>query len=708
MQWQVLDEKTTWELLPDRDDRKCAATDFAKLLGAFVRRMDDSNAGNSWWWLAPANDSSDARIVNTVGDRTYNDPDLLNGAVRPALLFSDIVKICPSVARAAVGKIFESNFEYPQSVVGKNLTQELERNYKSLKKTGRTYTVDSVPPQYEERHYKKEFTPRVLEEVEYKGKKYVRLEAFAYESDYSYVTRDGKDELIKQGDYYFVEVEKVKFRRLKDQSGKEYALADQPLFAGVQFDLQKDYDKQNYDSGDKIDIRKHNLGRYIDKHFSKDIERTIGSHTMANDAQQDEEQTFEPAPGRKRAKQGFGVEVDETPMRTSDQIEFYIKNGMSFMLWGPSGVGKTCRVHEACPNFVPLVLRDGILPEEIIGKTIYPTGRSVLPTLAVEEARKVAEERGLLHEFETLIQGQVLQPGDKEMHMQGQWCPPNWYLELQEHCKKHPETNIPVFIDELTNVKPAVQSFAYFPVLNNSIGPNFGKFPKNSMVVGAGNTKDESEAANNMAEPLFRRFYGHIYLEPNIKDWLEWGGEKKKENPAQTKVHPLVSAFVASHGNEVFYTEYDREEPPKYVLDPRGWTQVSDMIYCNGGKIRNEIISAKIGTENTASFIEFAKNPPLSYHDVLENNYDQHEVPETVDAQYAFVNSCRYVSEKELGKIRQFIKQNFNGDMLSTFEALWVGKDPDRAMLIAQDQGKLSMQIKPTQKPEKGVGHEPR
>jgi|GEM_PF-6449706 len=38
------------------------------------------------WWLATANDSSNARIVNNDGDRNYNNPDKRNGAVRPDLL----------------------------------------------------------------------------------------------------------------------------------------------------------------------------------------------------------------------------------------------------------------------------------------------------------------------------------------------------------------------------------------------------------------------------------------------------------------------------------------------------------------------------------------------------------------------------------------------------------------------------------------------
>ena len=100
------------------------------------------------------------------------------------------------------------------------------------------------------------------------------MQAFAYD-EYSKINRDGKDEKIVQGDYYWVEVEKVKFIRLKDNSGKEYALCEQPLFSGIQLDLQQDYEKHNYKENEKIDMSKHNLGRYLNNHFAKDIAQGV-------------------------------------------------------------------------------------------------------------------------------------------------------------------------------------------------------------------------------------------------------------------------------------------------------------------------------------------------------------------------------------------------------------------------------------------------
>ena len=144
------------------------------------------------------------------------------------------------------------------------------------------------------------------------------------------------------------------------------------------------------------------------------------------------------------------------------------------MLHGPSGVGKTKRVQELDPDCVCLQLRNGILPEEIIGKT-GTEGR------------------------------------------QSFWIEPTWYTRIKEVCQKDPDHNHVLFIDELTNVDSNEQSLVFHLVLSRSIDGSIGKLPENCVVVAAGNSPEESEAAYNMPEPLFRRFEAHIELKPDRK-----------------------------------------------------------------------------------------------------------------------------------------------------------------------------------------------
>lgn len=66
-------------------------------------------------------------------------------------------------------------------------------------------------------------------------------------------------------------------------------------------------------------------------------------------------------------------------MSVKEQINFYVQNGMSFMLHGPSGVGKTARMKAIDPDLTAVLLWNGVLPEDIVGKVRYPNGETKLP-----------------------------------------------------------------------------------------------------------------------------------------------------------------------------------------------------------------------------------------------------------------------------------------------------------------------------------------
>ena len=345
----------------------------------------------------------------------------------------------------------------------------------------------------------------------------------------------------------------------------------------------------------------------------------------------------------------YGIEVSEEPMPLKEQIEFYIQNGMSFMLHGPSGVGKSCRVKEIDPDLTSITLCNGILPEDVIGKTIYPNGVGTDGALG------------------------------------GVWSPPNWYVELCKKCETEPNKKHVLFIDEVTNARETTQSLIYHVALEKSIAQGVGKLPDNAVVVLAGNSKEESGAAYNMPAPLFRRL-SHIYLDLNIQEWLEWGSERSKhhpETPDRLNIHPLVASFVATYGQKVFYSEYDEEDPGKFALDPRKWEKVSDKIYANKGVMRREILEADIGPELAASLLSYAKNPPLSVEDILSGEYGSGDIPKSHDARLALTLSLRHATAKEVGKVREFIDTELGAENRAIFDSVWVGKDDTRALQLA-------------------------
>ena len=337
----------------------------------------------------------------------------------------------------------------------------------------------------------------------------------------------------------------------------------------------------------------------------------------------------------------YGITIDETPMSIDEQLQFYVENRMPFMLHGKSGIGKSRRIKDIDPNFVSLTLRNGILPEEVIGKDF-------------------TDEHGV-----------------------NRWAPPSFYNALTDICEREPDKNHVLFLDEITNVNEHEQSLAYDIVLNHSIKPNFGKLPDNCVVVAAGNAKDESEAAYNMPEPLFRRFTGHIYLPLDVPSFLEWGSELR-ENSELTNIHPLISSFISTYP-KLLYSEYDPEKEGKnYAVDPRAWEQVSDILYNNKGRISKQLLANKIGDNYADMLIAYASKNFITIEDIMEDNYDAEDIPTSIDEQYALVLSLRRANEQEVEKIRHFISKYLSGEMVAKFDFIWVNKDPERAMIIGE------------------------
>ncbi|MBQ8480918.1 MAG: hypothetical protein IJ532_00090 [Alphaproteobacteria bacterium] len=398
--------------------------------------------------------------------------------------------------------------------------------------------------------------------------------------------------------------------------------------------FQPDLESQTQSSGGGLSNKKQSLttsGKSSEDTYDEEIDEVV--------AEFDKSQKSKGQTTMNNNSKTSVVVVDETPMSINEQIEFYVRNGMSFMLHGPSGIGKTARVEQVDPDLTAVPLWNGVLPEDIVGKVRYPSGQEVAAT--------------------------------EENLTNGVWVEPDWYVELKRKCAAEPDKMHVLFIDEVTNARPTTQSLIFHLTLKKSITPSKGKLPENSVVILAGNNRNESEAAYNMPEPLFRRMSGHIYLEPDVREWMIWGSESSYKHPNdknRTNIHPLVTSFVGTYGDDVFYSEY-KEDESKYALDPRGWEQVSDIIYNNHGIIRKELLVAKMGNELASNFLAFAKIPQLSAEDIVNHNYDRRSIPATQDAKLALTLNLRHADNKQQKEVRRFIVDNLGKEYGSVFDA---------------------------------------
>ncbi|MDX2113134.1 MAG: hypothetical protein SFW63_05335 [Alphaproteobacteria bacterium] len=256
---------------------KTGMSDLAVLLGGAVSNSSATTSDGQWGayvWSASSDAFGLVRAVNYYGDRGFNNPSGRLLGARPALLSSvaSSIRLSDSSPEAlakgeairgepirdANGQVIWNDVilfgEYPQKIADENITSELKGlSEAQLEKmeTGKTYTFDS-----EKRDaYDKPFNAKQYPEYQYKGKKYIRVEAKPDGEGYSMLSNG---EQAQAGQTYWVEVQPIEW--LRDPSG--ICVARQALFAGVQFDRKKKYDG-NFENTD--------MYRYLNTHFAQEI-----------------------------------------------------------------------------------------------------------------------------------------------------------------------------------------------------------------------------------------------------------------------------------------------------------------------------------------------------------------------------------------------------------------------------------------------------
>ena len=256
---------------------------------------------------------------------------------------------------------------------------------------------------------------------------------------------------------------------------------------------------------------------------------------------------------------------------TNDELfHNYIDSDISVFLHGPSGVGKSSRVKQLDPTATMITLRPQMNPEEVDG---------------------------------TL---------DRE---NGTYIPPLWYQQLKQKCEAEPERKHILFIDELTNVKPTIQSMVYSIVLERAGKDGLWPLPDNAVVVAAGNENKNNLAAYPLTNALYRRFC-HITYKIDRTDWINWAttrnkGQnidcvKVKEEKVNSKIHPTILCYIMSNKQKVLNQSLD-ENNPTIVTDPRKWEIASKVL--NSTKNPYSLIPA-IGQNLTDDFVSFIKLVP--------------------------------------------------------------------------------------------------
>ena len=451
---------------------KAAITDLCVLTGSYLCDDTDYNIDEdsslkgrtSWFWTRSDDNDDDVRTVIRDGDMDGTYRYRRDGAVRPALKSSVIFsQISPNRVRGYNGTEEVEYGEYPQYAADLMMQSILELEYnRGMKKTGRSYTFDSV--KYDD--YNTGFKPVTYEEYEYQGKKYIRIKANSDFDGNKFKLSNGA--FYRDDDYVWVEVSPVKWL-IDDRTG--ILVSKIGLVSGIRF-LGRNH---NY----KGDFSRTEMKEYLDRYMTHDLTQTA-TFTRLQDMTPEEKAQFEEK--RKQAEKRrnpYGFKFGQ--VSEEEIIKGAIESGVAVFLHGPSSEGKSARVKQIDPTCEIIYLRNAT-PESLNGKSVYNQAT-----------------------------GEMID------------VKPTWLKKLEEKCEKEPDRFHIVFLDEITNALPSIQGIAFNIVLDREVN-GIWKLPENARIVAAGNDMKDSLAANKLAEPLFNRF-AHVYIKTTTESWLKWASE---------------------------------------------------------------------------------------------------------------------------------------------------------------------------------------
>ncbi len=446
---------------------KCAITDFAILLGAYVSDeyyvdYDNSLKGRTgWYYLSSSVGEGYVCAITTAGFSNWDNAGKRSGGIRPALPFSTISNISLNGVRRS-GFLEVEYGEYPQYVVSStSMESELERAYRSgtIRKTGKTYTTDSR--KWDE--FDLPFKAVEHEEYEYYGKKYIRA---YYNNTYSYTLSNGKE--YRKGDYVWIEVSPLKW--YVDNNTK-IMLSKNLIASGIRFCNDGYYGNTGYYGS----FKNTEMYNFLNTYFARDIAQNVILQMTPEEKKAFEEKQK----AAEKRKNPYGLNFGQ--VSEEDIIKGALKSNVAVFLHGASSEGKSARVKQIDPDCTIIYLRNAT-PESLNGKSVY-----------------------------NQASGEMID------------IKPTWLKKLEAKCEAEPDKLHIVFFDELTNSLPSIHGIAFNIILDKEVN-GIWKLPENARIVAAGNEMEDSLSANQLAEPLFNRF-AHVYIKTTTEGWLKWASE---------------------------------------------------------------------------------------------------------------------------------------------------------------------------------------
>jgi len=207
----------------------------------------------------------------------------------------------------------------------------------------------------------------------------------------------------------------------------------------------------------------------------------------------------------------------------------------AIMLWGQPGVGKSQAVREAAKQL-----------GEKLNKKVEITVASLLLMNPID------------------LRGIPTKDTNKAGELVAKWLTPEIFkMDASDNV-----INV-LFLDEISAAPPSVQASAYQICLDRRVGEH--KFPKNCIVIAAGNRITDKAVAYKMPKPLGNRMT-HFEMESSVSDWKKW---------AYTHgIDSRIIAFINFDNNNL--CKFDPSTDEVAFATPRSWEMVNSYLSLGG------------------------------------------------------------------------------------------------------------------------------
>jgi hypothetical protein len=258
------------------------------------------------------------------------------------------------------------------------------------------------------------------------------------------------------------------------------------------------------------------------------------------------------------------------PAQAKEIIKLLQPLGVSVMLWGPPGVGKS----------------------EIIQQVI-------------DEREGTLIDLRLSHKIASDIGGLPMVDRDTKTTV---FAKPSWFPEPSA-------TPTLLFLDELAGADEHTRIAAYGLILERRVDQWI--LPENCQIVAASNRTEDGAISAEFGTALNDRLV-HLVVEPNLESWIVWATDHD--------IHPAVVAFLKSHPHRLTASPDEVNEGNTVLPSPRSWKRASDALKLMDAKknlssvVRTATIAGILGMGVAAEFwavYDEVFNLP-SIHDLLE------------------------------------------------------------------------------------------